>query len=184
MVKGSLVGSQTGGTHDVLITARGQLTASATSDIAIKSIAVGGRVELARILAGYGQAGTGVDGEGGLNADASIGKVIVGRDWIASSIAAGVDDNGDGFGNANDAKLAGPGVTDNAAIISRIGSIAINGQALGTVGGTDQFGFVGEQIVSLKIGAVSLPLTPGPANDLAGIPLGTTGDLTVREVAL
>ena len=184
VVKGSLVGNQTGGAHEVLITARGQVTPGPTDDIAIKSIAIGGRVELTRILAGYGQTGTGDDGDGGLNADAKIGKVLVGHDWIASTIAAGVDDNGDGFGNANDAKLAGASIPDNAGIVSTIASIVINGQALGTVGGTDHFGFVAQQIGSLKIGAVSVPLLAGPGNDLAGIPIGATGDLRAREVAL
>jgi len=96
-LQGSLVGNPT---NPVIISARGQAVATAT-DLAIKSLTVNGRVDFALILAGY-------DADlNPLNADAQIGAVKVALDWIASSLAAGVTDGGDGFGNGNDALIAG-----------------------------------------------------------------------------
>jgi hypothetical protein len=42
-----------------------------------------------------------------------------GGDWVGSSIATGVVDGGDGFGNGNNAKISGTGTTDSASIDSR-----------------------------------------------------------------
>ena len=184
-IKGSLIGNST---NPVLITARGQATPGATTDIAIKSLTVGGRVEFTDILGGYGYdlGGTLLTG---LNADAQIGAVIVGGDWIASNLVAGVQDNADAdrndfFGEGDDQRIGG----GSAGIVSKIASILIKGTVLGTVGGVDHFGFLAQQIGSFKIGVTAFPLTPGPANDLAGLPVGVTGvtlgDLRVREVAL
>jgi hypothetical protein len=63
----------------------------------------------------------------------------------------------------------------------RVASIVIR-SATGTEGGTDHFGIVAEEIAALKFGGTKLTLTSGPRNDLAGIPLGSSGDMTVREV--
>ena len=62
-----------------------------------------------------------------MNADAQIGTVRVGGDWIASSIAAGAaagDDGLFGNGDAHEGKMAGPGVKDEASISSRIGRLS------------------------------------------------------------
>ncbi len=178
-IKGSLIGNAT---QSVLITARGQATPGATSDIAIKSLTVGGRVELTDILAGYGPIGTPF----GANPDAQIGAVVVG-DWIASNLVAGVQDDNDAgrdafFGDGDDLKITGG--TDQPGLISKIASILIKGTARGTVGGTDHFGFVAQEIGSFKVGGAAFALTPRPANDLNGLLVGATGDLRVREVAL
>ncbi len=177
-VKGSLIGTSTA---PVLITARGQATPGLGVDVAIKGLSVGGRVEFTDILAGYNTNFPST----ALNADAQIGPVVIGGDWIASNLVAGVQDDGSPvrnafFGDANDLKIAG----GSAGIVSKIASILIKGTALGTVGGTDHFGFVAQQIGSFKIGATAFPLTAGAANDNAGLPVGITGDLRVREVAL
>ena len=53
----------------------------------------------------------------------------------------------------------------------------------GTTGGGDRFGFVANEIGSLKIGGASIPLTNGAYND--GVPkqlAATTGDVFLREV--
>jgi len=129
---------------------------------------------LALILAGY-------DADlNPQNADAQIGAVKVGGDWVASSLAAGATDGGDGFGNATDAVIAGG--NDSPAIQSRIASIQIGGQALGTpdaVNNTDHFGFVAQQIGSFKVGGTVFPLLALANDDLA---VGATGDLRLREV--
>ena len=127
IVTGSLIGnSNPDGDSPVIIAARGQHTVlpGATSDLAIGRIAIGGRVEFAIILAGYDTRLV------PRNADAQIGAVTVGGDWIASTIVAGVVDGGNGFGNSLDAKI-GLG-TDTLGIVSKIASITIGGLALGT----------------------------------------------------
>jgi hypothetical protein len=174
-VKGSLIGNPT---TPVMITARGQAEQGATTDVAIKSLTVKGRVEFTDVLAGYDGNRTGV------NADAQIGAVVVG-DWIASNLVAGVQDDASAlhdafFADGDDQAITG----GSSSIVSKIGSITIKGTALGTLGGgVDSFGFVAQQIGSFKIGRTPFPLSPGAANDLAGLFASVTGDLLVREVA-
>jgi hypothetical protein len=177
-VKGSLIGNSI---NRVILSARRSSVPTATSDLAIKSLTVGGRVEFTRILAGYG-----VD-LNPLNGDAQIGTVTVGTDWIASDLAASVVAGADGlFGTGDDALIAEAGGND-PNITAKINSIWIKGQALGTSGGVDHFGFVAQQVGSFKVGNTSFGLTPGKSNDTSVIdPLlavGATGDLRIHEVA-
>jgi hypothetical protein len=181
-VKGSLIGNKNpNGDSPVIISARGQAMPGATTDVAIGKVTIGRRVENARILAGY---------DAGLtpkNPDAQIGAVTIGGDWVASSIVAGVDDGVDNlFGTADDVKISGAGTTNSVSIVAKIASITIKGEALGTpnsTSSTDHFGFVAQQIGSLKVGGGSFALTAGPSNDSIELsPI--TGDLTIREVAL
>jgi hypothetical protein len=169
VVKGSLVGT---GISPVYITARGP--AGPAPGRAIARLTVGGRSEFAQVLAGY------TADLSGQNGNASIGPVLVGRDWVAGSIAAGVLPVNGQFGDADDAPL-GP---NGDGFVARIAGITIKGQALGTPGGTDRFGFVAQQIGLLSIGGTVYPLKPGAGNDLAGLAVGATGDLRVREVAV
>jgi hypothetical protein len=169
VVKGSLVGASIA---PVTITARGPISGPGT--LAIQSLTVGGRVEFARILAGYNVE------LAGMNGNAQIGAVIVGGNWVASSIAAGVLPVNGLFGDADDAPL----FPVDDGIAARIASITIRGTALGTLIGGDHFGFVAQQIGSLSIGGTAYPLKLGAGNDLAGLAVGATGDLRVREVAV
>jgi hypothetical protein len=183
-VKGSLIGNAG---VSVLIIARGQAAPGATTDVAIKSLTVGGRVERADILAGYTV--DLIDPPVGVNGDAQIGRVVVG-DWFTSNLAAGVQDNStperdDSFGEGDDRAILG----GSDKILSKIASIVIKNSAYGTPRvnqgtGIDHFGFLAQQIGSFKIGSTSFALTPGAGNDLAGLIVGTTGDLRVREVAV
>src|SRR4030095_1264732 len=140
-VKGSITGSiaPDGTITDALIVGRGQAVVAAGSAInfAIKSLTAGGPVERAQVLGGYV-----FDGLGMLvasNPDAQIGKVTVGGNWTASSIAAGVRTGADNvFGTSDDEKIPG---TDAPQIISKIASILIKGFALRTGGGDDPFRF-------------------------------------------
>jgi hypothetical protein len=175
IIKGSLIGNTT---TSVLITARGQSTPGLTTDVAIKSLTVGGRAERADILAGYNTA----DIPAGVNADAQIGAVTIGN-WIASNLVAGVQDDDDParddfFGEGDDQAIAG----GSPNIISRISRILITGTVLGTIGVADSFGFVAQHIGSFKIGATSFPLSTGIANDLTALLVGPIGDVSVREV--
>ena len=187
-VGGSLIGNDvTGnGASPVVISARGQLTPSATSDLAIGPITVVGRVEFTNILAGYGIS------LNALNRDAGIGLVKVGGYWAASNLVAGVmnlgaDNLAGGSGVNADNTNFGDGfdtpIPGGTGIIAKIAGIKINGQVFGTpsnVSATDHFGFVAEHIVSLQIGGIFKPLTPLQLND--NLPVGQTSDITVHEV--
>ncbi len=167
-----------------IISALGSAAPSAAADLALKSLTVKRSVHFARILAGYDATLIAT------NADAQIGSINVGGDWLASSVAAGVQDvSADGFGNGDDAKISGPGTTNDPNFHSKIASIVIKGQAFGTVTSGDHFGFVAQEIGALTIGVVKFPLTVLPFNDdlTATDPrllIGPTGDLRVHEVAL
>ena len=176
VVKGSLIGNAGDGTpgnlSPVIISARGQaapLPAGATTDLAIGKISIGGRVEFANILAGYDVSLSAVNG------DAQIGAVSVGGDWAASNLVAGAKNAASGntkFGDGNDASISAGSLN----ITAKIASVTIAGQLFGTpasVSSTDQFGFVAQQIGTLKIGGntVAIPAnnTPqpvGPSNDV------------------
>lgn len=178
VVKGSIAGTLTAdGRGRPAITARGQetLAPNAKTDLAIASITVGGRVDRAVILAGFELD----DSEStGTNANASIGPVRVGGDWIATSMTAGVNDIGlDGFGNEGDMRIAG------ATLVSRIASITITGTVAGTFGGSDHYGFVAAQIGSFRAAgfAPKLMSLPGAPKDITELSL-VTGDVTLREV--
>jgi hypothetical protein len=162
----------------VVISARGQAAPTATADLAIASLTVGGRVERANILAGYNLILDPV------NADAQIGPAVVGGDWIASNLVGGVAAGDDGyFGTDDDVPI--PEAGQSPAILARIDSVLIRGQALGTLPGInpdDHYGIVAELIGSAGVGeTTALPLAAGPGND--DIPLGVTGDLRVLEVS-
>lgn len=172
LITGSMIGNST---NPVIISARGQAVPTATADVAIGKLTVLGHVDHALIMAGYDPSGAGV------NADAQIGTVSVGGDWIASGLVAGAVAAADGvFGTADDAKMSGPGVKDVAGLFSSITSLTIGGQALGTAGGTDFYAIMAEHVMAVKIGGQSVILVPGNSNDDQFI--GFTGDFKIREI--
>ncbi len=172
-VGGSLVGN---GEDPVIISAGGlvALPSSAKQDVALASVTVLGRVQRADILAGYNVNLNPVNG------NASIGPVVVGLDWIASSIAAGVEtaDGSLNFGQLTDHEINAGRPPD---LISTIASIRIGGQALGSTDALEHFGFVAEEIGSLSVGGTNFGLRPGPHND--DLVVGATNNLTLVEVA-
>lgn len=179
-VKGSLEGTAT---HPVIISAVGQITPTSTVDLAMKSVTVLGRVFQSEILAGYGPDTTNSVFGNALNADAQIGTMKTGGDWIASDLIAGLGTGGDGFfGDANDAKIDITGVTggrDTATAISRIASIIIGGRVLGDTSVSGIRHGLGAQFVgSMKVGGTTaVPLFAGAGSDLfpgGAYPLGQT----------
>jgi hypothetical protein len=168
-IGGNILGNST---NPALIIARGQeVKPLAGFDVAIASLRVGGDVRFARILAGFDF------NQVPSNADASIGAVVVGRDWVASSIVAGAEDTGaDGFG-INDSLQT----VDDTALVARIASITIKGDASGSLIAGDHFGFVAQQIDKLRIGSRVFVLDVGPSNDSFAIPF--TDDLRLLEVS-
>jgi hypothetical protein len=171
-VKGDIVGDAT---NPFLITARGSQNPTSTTDVAIGNVTIQGNVEFADIIAGADELGM------NQNADAQIGNVTVAGDWMASSIAAGVTPGvSPYYGTSLDKKMSGANVKDVATVLSKIASIAIGGHALGTPGGLDSFGFVAEQVGSMKIDNVPISLQVGAHNDV--VPIGITSDFDVREL--
>ncbi len=195
-VVGGLIGNATPtGDSPVIISAFGKTpVAGMTTDLAIGKISIGGRVEWAHILAGFDTA------LAPRNADAQIGTVAVGADWIASSIVAGVRNLGfDGvtggtgtnannvsFGNFLDQKI--PEAGELTGVNSRIASIVISGQVMGTpftFRSSDSFAFVAEQIGALKVGARTFTLQAGAGDDGFRINERDDGvlfDATIREL--
>jgi hypothetical protein len=172
LIKGSVIGNFT---NPAIIAARGRAVPTATADVAIGKLTVLGRVEFAEIRAGYDASGAGV------NADAQIGAVAVGGDWIASSLVAGALAGPDGFfGDGDDTKMSGAGVKDDAQVFSKVASISIGGEALGALGLPEHFGIVAEVVGTVSVGGTVLPLSPGPSND--DFAVGITGDFRVNEV--
>ena len=181
-VKGSLIGNTSPmGSTPVLIMARGQAMPTAVSDVAIGKINIHGHVELADILAGYGNDNvhlvlTPLDG------NAQIGPVKVGGDWVASNLVAGVKNSGNQtslatdfnhFGNGNDSTIAG------GTGLAKIASIVIGGIVVGTEAAGDHFAFEAHTLGSFKATGFTAPFTTG--NDV--IPLSPlTADVTIREV--
>jgi hypothetical protein len=191
VVKGGLIGNTgTEGDGRVIIAADRFHFLDDTANVVIGKVHIGGRVEFAQIFAGYDS------GLGPQNADAQIGSIVVGGDWIASSVVAGAvnlgEDDAPGgtgadadnvnFGDEHDFKITEG--DDSSAILSRIGSIRIAGEIFGTpaaLSESDVFGFVAEQIGAVKIGARSLDLQPGAGND--GIIVGFKAATVVHEIS-
>jgi hypothetical protein len=164
-------GAATGSTISATGTAN---PTTATGDLAIGRVVIRGDVTNSQILAGYDTTGAPV------NADASIGTVRVIGNWTASSVAAGVRDSGSpGFGDAGDTKITGG--TDRGDLISQIAAINISGTVAGTATGGDHFGFVAQRIVAFRASGAPLAFTDTPGQSFE---LGTTGDVTAREVPL
>jgi len=131
-----------------------QAFASSTpgSNIAIKSVTIGGDVEYADIAAGYGialdfrQAMTG-------NADAQIGPVKIGGDWNRSLIVAGVKFGNAVLGGGDDVAFSGGG-----SAISRIAAITIKGAVNGFYNASLITGFAAQEVGSLSVNGVKFKL--------------------------
>lgn len=144
-VGGSILGAAPGGGAVFIL-----------SDTAISKLSVKGRVENADILAGSDFYNAEVGAVA--NADAQIGTVSVGLDWVASNLAAGVDSSdATHFGSPLDQTAT----ANSNGIASRIASITIKGNVSGTPGTAgDGFGFFAQEIDTLKIRGVAQTLPP------------------------
>jgi hypothetical protein len=157
-VGGSLVGNAT---NHVVISAQGQAKPTAPNDVAIARLTVLGSVEFTDILAGYTPSVT----PSGIRyvpagADAQIGRVFVGVDWIASTLLVGAIVSGNSFTRIVDPK-------DNPAILSSIAAVTIGGRVQADPGTVTPppSGFAAEFIKSLTVGGVALLLSAGAHND-------------------
>lgn len=142
--------------------------------LSIGSVTVLGKVELSRITVG-------LIADIPSSPDASLGKVTIGKDFIASVIAAGVQPNGDFFADGDDTLATA--MPDDPEITARIASVLIKGSIVGTASPTtDSFGIVAQEVVKVTVGKQAVPLAPGKSNDTAGVLIGGTTDVRVREV--
>jgi hypothetical protein len=168
-IGGDILGSEDA---PAIVSGVGDLQAGPDS-VALASLKVQGSVMHAAILGGVFQGK-------GLNGHSQIEAVNVTGDWIASTIASGVDSKAltgaKLFGNDDDTIIDGGDASENASIVR----IVIQGEVRGTVGGGDHFGFVAHRIDSLKIAGQKFALDERIGNDL--IKLGTTNDFRLFEV--
>jgi hypothetical protein len=191
-IDGSVVGGESGvtgifagGVIDT-VAIRGDLSGTATAKVRIGvagyrddsvsrtrltvgSLEIGGDVEYAEILAGD------VSFFSPQYHPITIGKVHVQGDWIASTLAAAVEDStGDGYGR-ND----GPLFTFGPALTSRIASVIIDGAATGSPETGDHFGITAGTIKQAFIHGARVPTTAG-MDDILLDP--SNGDFRLVEI--
>jgi fibronectin-binding autotransporter adhesin len=142
-IKGSVTGNST-------------LAAKIQVGDSIKSISIGGKVELGLVQ---------IYNKGG-----QLGSLTVAGDWIASDVSVGLGYDSS-FGSGNEAR-SNLGFSTAA---SKIASITIKGQVLGQVGVNRSFGFGAEEIGAFTVGKGKLPLRSGAHNDLFAAS-GVTGN--------
>lgn len=173
LINGSIIGNAT---NPFVIQAN-----STSSSLALGRLTVKQDVQYALIQAGYVPTETSTMGEPRpANADAQIGTITVLGDWIASSVSAGVSPTNGFYGDGDDAKMAGVDVVDSPTVKSKINSVSIGGQILGTIGGSDSYGIVAETIGSIKIGGTAIPLLNSAVKD--NIPFGLSNDFRILEL--
>lgn len=158
----SIKGSVFGENGRAFIIAQGVMNSSA---LAIGKVTIGGNVDGLDILAGYDpdfMTGDFV----ATNGDASIGAVNVKGNWSASNLVAGVETNNVNTGfRTNDTTLING---HDPAIIAKIASLAIGGQAMGFAESAYFNGFVAEKVpTKFKVGKKTYTFVN--ANDVLGI---------------
>jgi hypothetical protein len=157
VVKGSIVGNTT---LPVFITA-GRATPGTLGFVAIKSLTVGGRVERTQIIAGVTKDAAMTP----VNGDAQISAISVGGDWVSSRVTAGTQPGVDRIYGTADDSFQGGGV---GTAVSRIASITIKGQVVGSVDPAESFRFMAQKIGSFRVGGTAFPLTAGADNFSVG----------------
>ena len=174
-------------TQQVLFVSKGipqdELPLRARSSIALGKPLVGGSVS-------YSLIGAGLDDSGlALNPDAQIGLVQVNRNWVCSSLVAGISPGMDSqYGNSNDSVATqGLNYVNRSNLVSQIASIRIGGQILGSPGGSpatdsDHFGFVATKIGGLRVAGAALRLSPSTVPDSLMLSPGTGLDVSLREI--
>ena len=137
--------------------------------VVLKSLLVGGSVRDSQIIADAN--------DGSYFRGVQIGTVSVGGDWSASDLVAGMRSNDGYFGNGNDTVIPKVSSEYYPEIVSKIASIAIKGQVVGSLATGDHFGIIAEKIGKIIVGKKALPLTTS-ADSLA---LGATDDFWMRD---
>jgi hypothetical protein len=187
-IEGAITGTAT---NPVYISAQEGVSKTATpkSDVAIKSVTVGGTATYLDLLAGYSPAvskttGSTTDPAGAplgtpFDGAAQMGAITFKSDLVSSNVVAGAQPDSNGqFGTTGDSAFAPASGKGN--LYSIIASIVVDGAATGNLNASDSFGFVAQEVASVKIGSFTVPLHPGAGNDLH---TQVNGNLYVVEVA-
>ena len=143
---------------------------------AIASVTISRSAYALEILAGYNSSGT-AD-----NPAVQIGAVKIGLDFAGSSIAAGIDRMGNGFGDpTNTVATAGTGYTNTHNVFSTIASITVGGAINGNPLQSANFdtGIVAQEIGALKVGGTVFERPPGALEVLS---VGVTPGFLIREI--
>lgn len=166
-VGGDLFGGNGG--NPVTISAVGDSTPTPGKNVALGAVKIGGSAIAAHIGAGIGIAEHPTFGQTGANGDAQIGSVTIGRDFLFSSITAGVRATDNKLGDANDVVIPAGNTPGTVASIAKI---VIGGGVKDYAPASNyQNGIVAEHIASLKVGTATATLNPlGGAKDR--FPLG------------
>ncbi len=166
----------------VTIFAGGKLLPTSDAQaVAIKSLRVQNSTAFADVLAGYDIAGVRA------NRDAQIGAVSSGVDgvepiWVGVNLVAGIDAGDDEtFGTGDDFPI--PAAENGISkVISKIASITIGG-TFNFADARSGYGFVAEQVGSLRLSDGPVKLEKGPHNDSFLITTGEgSTDTRLREV--
>jgi hypothetical protein len=156
-VKGSIIGTAT---DRVQIAATG----SGEPGLTLGSLKVDGDFINANLLTG-----------GEVNPGTQVGAITIGGDFVASRIALSTTAGGDGAVGTSDDKSLEP----ENGVISRIASLTIKGQALGTFGGNDSFRIIAGEFGAVKIAGSTVPFTEVGPGDFDKF-VGPSGDLAIR----
>jgi hypothetical protein len=120
-------------------------------------------VSTSMFLAGVNLGGDGaIDGDETFIRAGKIGNIIVKGAFLTSTIASGVNPVDGIFGNGNDIAGSGPGLPATQKAIGHIQLGAGSGTATTVPSLTHNYVIEGQKIASLKINAVTIPLTSLP----------------------
>lgn len=136
--------------------------------LALKSFKVGGDFDHSEIRGGVFLSG---------NPDVQLGRIAIGGDLIASNIIAGITAGKDTLYATDDDALFSGG---SPAIASRIASVVVKGQAIGSVEAGGRFAIEAEQIGSVKVGATKIALNKAGKDQF--VPVGGTSDFFAHEL--
>lgn len=158
----------------------GSITNGFISAGGIAKLAIAGNVIGSEILTGFIVGGTGLANpteskESVGRPTAGFGKVTVGGNWVASSIAADIDRGADEFYGTSDDRIR------YANTVAAIQSIVIKGTVTGSSNTGDAYGFVAKTIGSF----LALNATPQLVVNVVDVfSIGASGDVSLREVTL
>jgi hypothetical protein len=124
-----------------------------------------------------------------VNADASLGTIVIGGNLRGVNIVAGATTGPDArFGSADDAVIAlSASASNDPKLFSKIASVVIKGAIVANPAGPGAaYGIVAQNVVSVKLGTpgTAVALQPGTGNDRTPTELGGATNFHVLELPL
>jgi hypothetical protein len=154
---------------------------SPKTDVAIKSVSIGGDLAYGDILGG--QDGDQIGQSSYQNGSAQLGAIKIAGNFIGSNISAGFTATGENYGK-DYAPIAASTI---AGVNASIASVTISGQAIGATPldtTNTVYGIVADVIGSVKVGSAKLPLILGAVGTGSLVPVGIAGDLFIVDTSL